>query len=332
MSIRFAAIGMSHAHIYNQVEMLLAEGAELVSYYGEGEEVEAFAKRYPQATLSSVEAILEDEQIQLIVSAVVPNERGNLGILVMKAGKDYSCAKPVFTSLEELAEVKRVQAETKRIFTVHFGEHFGSPSTVKAAELVQAGAIGEVIQTSGFGPHRLFGQNKRPDWFFDTKNYGGILNDLASHQIEQFLYFTGSTEAEIVHSATANRHYPQFPKFEDFGELLIRSEKASGYIRVDWLSTEGLATWGDVRLFLLGTEGSIEIRKNIDLNGKTGANHLFLVNRHGTEYIACDKLPLPYGKQLIHDVLKRGETAMKQDHCFLSCELALIAQSKASSR
>jgi predicted dehydrogenase len=324
--IKFAAIGMTHYHIYNQVEMLLAAGAELIAYHGEGEEGENFVKRFPQAEFRSIEAILDDKQIQMVVSAVIPNERAALGIRVMQAGKDYSCAKPAFTSLESLAEARQVQTQTKRIFAVHFGEHYGSPSTVKAAELVQAGAIGQVIQTTGFGPHRLFGHAPRPDWFFDKQYFGGIINDLASHQIEQFLYFTNSTEAEIVYSHTANRHHPQFSNFEDFGELVIRSAKASGYIRVDWLNPKGLATWGDVRLFLLGTEGSIEIRKNIDIAGKAGANHLFLVNQEKTEYIPCDNYPLSYGKSLIADVLNHGETAMSQAHCFLACELALIAQ------
>jgi predicted dehydrogenase len=330
MPIRIAAIGLSHSHIYNQVDALLKAGAQLVSFYGtEPERIEEFARRYPQAQQApSIEAILEDQTVHLVASAVVPDERAPLGIRVMRHGKDYSCAKPGAVSLEQLAAARRVQAETKRIYAVHFSEHVDSPATVKAGELARAGAVGQVINTTGLGPHRL-GHIPRAAWSFDKRRFGGILNDLASHQIEQFLYFTGSLSAEVVAAQVGNFHHPQFPEFEDFGDLTLRSNKATGYIRVDWLTPEGLNTWGDVRLFLLGTEGYIELRKNIDIGGRNGAHHLLLVNRHGTQHMDCSDVPLPYGKNLIEDVLNRTETAMRQSVYFLASELALIAQQQA---
>jgi predicted dehydrogenase len=332
MTIRIAAIGMSHNHIYNQVNALLANGAELVWFYSdEPERATEFAQRYPQVKQArSVDEILDDATIQLVASAAVPNERAPLGIRVMQSGKDYSCAKPGFTSLEQLAEVRRIQAETKRIYTIHFGERFDNAATVKASELVQAGAIGRVIQTTGFGPHRLFGHMARPEWTFDKQYFGGIINDLASHQVDQFLHFTGSTAAEVIAAKVGNVEHPQFPLFEDFGELMLRSETASGFIRVDWLTPQGLETWGDVRLFLLGTEGYIELRKNIDIAGRAGKDHLFIVNQQATQYIDCSNVQMPYGGQLIYDVRNRTETAMSQAHCFLSSELALIAQQRAA--
>jgi hypothetical protein len=90
-----------------------------------------------------------------------------------------------------------------------------------------------------------------------------------------------------------------------------------------------LNTWGDGRLTILGTEGYIEIRKNIDIAGREGGNHLFVVDQKSTHYIDCSKEPLPYGKQLVDDILNRTETAMSQEHCFLATELALKAQKQA---
>lgn len=331
MSIRIAAIGLSHNHIYNQVNTLLNAGAELVSFYGEEpERCAEFARRYPQAQQAAhIEQILEDERVQMVVSAAVPNQRAPLGIRVMQHGKDYSCAKPGFTSLEQLEEVQRVQAATGRIYAVHFGERIGSPATVRAGELVHGGAIGSVVQTVGFGPHRLLGHVERPAWTFDKQYFGGIINDLASHQIDQFLYFTGSIHAEIMSAQVGNFQHPQFPQMEDYGDLVIRSAHATGFIRVDWLTPKGLDTWGDVRLFILGTAGYIELRKNSDIAGRPGANHLFMVDQQGTHYMDCTGVPLPYGRQLIHDVLHRTESAMSQAHCFLASRLALIAQKEA---
>ncbi len=331
MSIRIAAIGLSHNHIYNQITALLGGGAELVAFHSdETERAAEFMRRYPHVRQArSVDEILDDDSIHLVASAAIPDERAPLGIRVMQSGKDFSVAKPAFTSLDQLEAVRRVQAESGRMYAVHFGERVDNPATVKAGELVRAGAIGRVIQTTGFGPHRLLGHVPRPDWTFDSARYGGILNDLASHQIDQFLYFSGSSSAEVVASHVGNRQFAQFPAFEDFGDLLLRSKSATGYIRVDWLTPAGLDTWGDVRLFLLGTEGYIELRKNIDLAGRPGKDHLFLVDGRGTHYMDCSRVSLPYGGQLVHDVLHRTETANQQAHIFLASELALTAQSRA---
>jgi predicted dehydrogenase len=330
MSIRFAAIGLNHNHIYGAVNHLLKAGAELVWFYAtEPELIAEFAQKYPQAKLArSTEEILEDERIQLVAGASIPDERAPLGIRVMQHGKDYLTDKPGFTTLEQLAQVRRVQAETGRIYSVYFGERFDNGATLKAAELVQGGAIGRIIQTVGFGPHKL-GVVPRPAWFFEHKHFGGILNDLASHQADQFLYFTGSTSAEVISAQIGNINHPQYPELDDFGDLILRSDKGTGYIRVDWFTPNGLNTWGDGRLFLLGTEGYIEVRKNTDLGGRPGGNHLFLVDQQGMRYIDCNGIPLTFGQQLVSDVLNRTDTAMSQAHCFLASELVLQAQAQA---
>lgn len=328
--IKFAVIGMNHGHIYGQVEATIRGGGELVSYYAkEPDLLAAFAKRYPQAKQAkSEQEILGDKSIQLVLSSIIPDERAPLGIRVMKAGKDYMSDKPGITTLEQLADVRRVQKETKRIYSIMYSERLENKATVKAGELVKAGAIGKVIQTIGLGPHRMTPKS-RPDWFFDRKRFGGIICDIASHQFDQFLFFTGSTKADVVAAQVGNTNHPQYPNFEDFGDVMLRGDKGVGYIRVDWFTPDGLKSWGDGRLTILGTEGFIEIRKNIDPGGREGGNHLFLTDSKETRYIDCSKEPLPYGEQLVNDVLNRTETAMSQEHCFLATELALRAQKQA---
>ncbi|MFN8531812.1 MAG: Gfo/Idh/MocA family oxidoreductase [Anaerolineae bacterium] len=330
-TITFAAIGAAHPHVYSQVDALLHAGASLKWFFDHQADARAeFAARYPQARLAvHTEQVLSDPDVQLIVGTVPHDERAALGITVMQHGKDYLCAKPGFTTIEQLKAVNQVQQETERIYSIFFGERFDSPATIKALEIVQAGRIGRVVQTIGMGPHRLFQGKPRPDWVFDRARYGGILNDLASHQIDQFMLFTGSQQAEIVSAQVGQAKFQQFAAFEDFGDLTLRSDHATGYIRVDWLTPDGMPTWGDVRLFVIGTNGSIEIRKNVDLDGQQGANHLFVVDESGVERIMCESVELPFARQLINDVLNRTETAMTQAHCFTVSELALIAQSRA---
>jgi predicted dehydrogenase len=328
--IRFAAIGLNHGHINGQTRAMLRGGGELVSFYAkEPELAAAYAKQFPQAKQVRSEAeILEDKSIHLVISASIPNERAPLGIRVMQHGKDFMVDKPGITTLAQLSEVRRVQAQTKRIYSIMYSERLENPATVKAGELVKAGAIGKVIQTIGLGPHRI-NPRTRPAWFWDKKYFGGIICDIASHQFDQFLFFTNSTSAEVVASQVGNINHPQHPQFEDFGDAMLRGNGGTGYIRVDWFTPDGLNTWGDGRLTILGTEGFIEIRKNTDLGGRPGGNHLFLVNQKETRYLDCSKEPLSYGEQLINDILNRTETAMPQAHCFLATELALRAQKMA---
>jgi predicted dehydrogenase len=328
--LRFAVIGINHGHVNAQTNAILRARGELVWLYAkEPDLVDAFRKQFPQAKLARSEAeVLEDPSIKLVVSAAIPDERAPLGIRVMQHGKDYMADKPGITTLNQLAEARRVQAETKRIYSIMYSERLENRATVKAGELVKAGAIGRVVQTIGLGPHRM-NPKTRPAWFFERARYGGILCDLASHQADQFLFFTGSTQADVAASQVGNLNYPQYPGLEDFGDMMVRGNGGAGYVRVDWFTPGGLATWGDGRLTILGTDGFIEIRKNVDIAGRPGGSHLFLVDQKETRYIDTSATPLPYGEQLVADVLNRTETAMPQAHCFLAMELVLKAQAQA---
>ena len=328
--LRFAAIGLDHPHIWGQVDLMRHEGAELVAFHASEDRLATpFGERYPRARrVDDPRRILEDDGIALIVSAAISCERAALGIAAMRHGKDFMVDKPGMTSLAQLAEVRKVQTETKRIYSICYSEHFTTRCTVRAGELVAAGAIGRVINTTGLGPHRL-DKARRPRWFFSREQTGGILTDIASHQCEQFLFFTAAPDAEIVAATVANHANPDTPELQDFGEMLLRTRDATGYIRVDWFTPDGLPNWGDGRLTILGTEGYIELRKYVDPAGQPGADHLLVVDRKGVHRIDCSAVELPYGRQLVQDILQRTETAMPQARCFKAIELALRAQALA---
>lgn len=327
----FACIGLDHDHIYGQTGAMLHAGCTLKAFHQADDAIAArFAQRFPQAKrVADERAILEDPEIKLVVGAGILDERAPMAVRAMRAGKDVMLDKPGCTSLAQLVELEQVQAATGRILSICYSEHYLVPATVEAGRLVHSGAIGQVIQTVGLGPHRLR-NHARPDWFFQKARYGGILCDIGSHQVEQFLYFTGSTEAEVVTSQIGNFANPGTPELEDFGDMLLRSPTATGYIRVDWFTPDGLPTWGDGRLTILGTEGYIELRKYVDIAGRPGGNHVFIVDRKGSRYIDAGGTALPYGPNLRDDVLDRTQTAMTQEHCFLTMRLALEAEAKAS--
>lgn len=330
--IRFAAIGLDHRHIYEQVGRLLELGAHCVGYWTEGdpEPLAGFVKRFPDIPrVENRDTLINDPGIQLIVTASIPADRADIAVAAIESGKDVMSDKPGCTTLGDLQRIKDACATYDRIWSVNYSERFEVPAVQKALELVTEGRIGKVVQTQGIGPHRL-NLATRPEWFYRSEAYGGILVDIASHQIDQFLMFTGSTEAQVVSSTVANYANPSHPGLQDFGEIVLRSDQGHGYIRVDWYTPDGLPTWGDGRLQILGTEGFIELRKYVDLAGRSGSNHLFVTDQAGVEYIDCSAEPLPYYSQLLHDIEYRTETAMRQEHCFKVMELAILAQQQAT--
>lgn len=330
--LTLGVIGIDHRHIYEMTGHMLALGCTCKGWWTEGDPHPAagYVERYPDIPrVADRRSLLEDPEIDLILIADVPVHRADRAIEAMRAGKDVMVDKPGCTTFEQLAAIKECVKETGRIWSINFSEHFQIPAVTKAGDLIADGAIGKVIQTIGQGPHRL-NKPTRPDWFFQEDAYGGILTDIASHQIDQFLFFTGSTDAEVVSSSVGNFANPETPGLQDFGEVLLRSDRAQGYIRVDWFTPDGLPTWGDGRLTILGSEGYIELRKYVDIAGRSGTDHLFLVNGDRCEYIDASDSPLPYFANLMADIQKRTETAMTQEHCFKVMDLALQAQSRAA--
>lgn len=329
---QFAAMSLDHGHIYGMCNGLREAGGTLKWVFDpDPEKVQAFCKAYPEVKVAaSQEQILQDNEIVLVAAAAVTNERGPLGVRVMQHGKHYFTDKAPFTTLEQLADARVAAAATGKIYAVYYSERLHVESAIFAGQLVQDGAIGRVLQVMGLGPHRL-NAPARPDWFFQKEKYGGILCDIGSHQIEQFLYFAGCKDAQVQHSKVANYNNKQYPELEDYGDAtLIGDNGATNYFRVDWFTPDGLSTWGDGRTIILGTKGYIELRKYTDIARSNSGDNLYLVNGEGERHLELkDKVGFPYFGALILDCLNGTELAMSQAHTFKAAELCLQAQKQA---
>lgn len=324
--------GLDHGHINGMSNGLLEAGATLKYVYDPDPlKVEEYTKLFPMVeVVDSLEAILEDDSIHLVAAATIPSQRSALGNRVMRAGKDYFTDKTGFTTLEQLEETKQVVAETGKKYWVYFSERLHVEGAILAGQMIEEGKIGRVLQVTGFGPHRL-DKEKRPEWFFKKDTYGGILTDIGSHQIEQFLYYTGNTEATVAHSKVANYNNPDTPELEDYGDAtLIGENGATFYFKVDWFTPDGLPTWGDGRTFITGTEGTIEVRKYLNLGEEDTGDHVFLVTNEGVEHHqVTGKIGFPFFGEMILDCINRTENAMTQEHIFKAQELCLLAQQQA---
>jgi predicted dehydrogenase len=337
--IKFAVCGMSHDHVYGMIGAIQRGGGELVAAWGgEEDKLATFTKRFPDVKLvKTQDEILNHPSIQLVLSSQIANERAPLGVRAMRHGKDFLSDKPGITTLEQLAEVRKTIAETKRIYGIMYSERLEVKAAVYAGVLVEQGAIGKVIQTINIAPHQIVqgqgdagGGTGRPEWFWNPDQYGGILCDIGSHQVDQFLYYTGSKRVEVIESQIANVRHPDRPRFQDFGDMVLRGDRGLGYVRLDWFTPDGLGTWGDGRLFILGTGGYIEIRKYTNVAVSKQGNNLFIVDNKQARYIDCNNMPLPFGPQFVADIVNRTHVAQDQDQCLLAAELVIKAQKNAS--
>ena len=327
---RFAAIGLDHRHIYDLTQGLLAAGQICVGHCPRTTDPRAlagFRKRFPHVPAIERERLLDEPSIDFVVIAAVPRDRAALAVEAMRRGKDVMTDKPGVTTFDQLASVERAVAETGRIWSIALGR-LTSPAVQEALRLVRAGELGRLVQTVSLAPHRL-NRALRPAWFFEPSAYGGIINDIGSHSIDQFLAFADAHDAEIV-SSTVGAFGTAPARFEDFAEIVVATPRVRGYIRVDWFTPDGLPTWGDGRLFVLGTEGTLELRKNLDIEGRPGTDHMFIANRSGTRHVECAALPVTYYRDFVADVTNRAGTVMAQGQVFTVCRLALAAQARAA--
>lgn len=331
--IKFAVIGTDHNHILGITAALQRGGGELVSVYStDPGGLAEFQKRFGDVKVAkSEDEILNDPSVKLVASAAIPDQRAAIGIRVMRHGKDFLSDKPAMTTLEQLAEVRKTVKETNQIFGIMYSERLEVKAAVKAGELLKEGAIGRVVQTVNLAPHQINQPHSRPrpDWFWDPQRYGGILCDIGSHQADQFVYYTGSTTADVTASQIANANHPDKPKFQDFGDMMLHGNGGAGYVRVDWFTPNGLGVWGDGRLFVVGTEGYMELRKYTDVARQKAGNHLFIVDQKQARYIDCNNLDLPFGAQFVSDIVNRTHIAQDQEQAFLATELVLKAQKNA---
>jgi len=328
----FAVVGLDHGHIFAMTNGLVEAGATLVWVYDEDStKVADFLVRYPQARVaSSLEQVLIDPSIVLVASAVKPYLRCELGLLVMQHGKDYFVDKPGMLKQEEIDKVAQACKTTKQKYVVYFGERIHVEGAVYAEKLIREGRLGRVISMTILAPHRL-NASSRPSWFFDSDKNGGILTDIGSHQIEQFLTFASAKDARILHSAKANYSNQAHEKFFDWGECsLVADNKATCYFRVDWFTPDGLKAWGDGRVFIVGTEGTLEIRKYLDVAVSSEGDHLYLVDKQGEHKIdATGTVGFEFFGKFILDCLNRTEEAIKQDHVLLAMHLAIQSEEQA---
>jgi len=333
--VRFAVVGADHLHLFSLVAGLVDAGATPVAHAEAGDLMDAYAGWQAGSEPRPAEAILAAEDVDLVVTVGVPAERAEVALAAVEAGKHVLSAKPGVTSRADLDRLRAaVEGRPGRPWTVLFTERFENRAVRRAIELARAGAVGRIVHVIGTGPHTL-DADRRPDWFWDPARSGGILVDLASHQVDQFVALCGTDEpgagVTVAASRVGNVACPDHPGAQDVGSMTLLGPGVVGEHRVDLLSPRGLPTWGDVRLVVVGTDGSIEARANVDVAGADGAEHLIVTDHEGVRRVDLSDEPITWATDLLADLADGGERLMTQAHVLTVCDLALRAQEGAGT-
>jgi predicted dehydrogenase len=329
--MRFAVIGLSHVHALSMTEALL--GLPEVACDGFAPEDTPVARGF-QSVFSDLrprprEDLLGDPAIDLVLCADVNGLRGSVLAEALAAGKHVFVDKPPVTTLQDLETVERAAKKNGKLFFVYFGERLDNPLLLKTKQLIGEGRIGRVVNFIGLGPHKLSIEH-RPAWMFDPALYGGILNDIASHQVELFTWLTGQQVARF-RSRVGNFGTPQYPTFEDFGDAWFEGDGgATGYVRVDWFTPDALPTWGDIRQMLVGTEGTLEIRSNINVGSADAGPVLLLTTRESApEVVDPGDIDTAWAPKLVADIQDGVNRLMPHDRTFQALRTVLSMQSQA---
>ena len=339
MTLGFAVVGADHLHLFSLVGGLVAAGARPVAHVRSGDLIDGYEGWQPTSEARDLTEVLADDAVDLVVTVGVPADRAAVGLAALEAGKAVLSAKPGVTTRADLDRIRALVADRPgRPWTVLFSERFENRAVARAVALARSGAVGRVVHVTGAGPHALH-RDLRPDWFWDPDRSGGILVDLASHQVDQFVAICGdpaagsragtSTGVTLAGSRVGNVACPDRPAMQDVGSITLVGGGAVGEHRVDLLSPPGLPTWGDVRLTVVGTEGTLEVRANIDVAGEPGAEHLIVTDGDGVRRVDVSGDPLPWAEHLLADLADDGDRLMSQDHVLAVCDLTLQAQEQA---
>lgn len=336
MTVGFAVVGADHPHLFTLAGGLVDAGARAVAHVHSGGLIDGYEGWQPASEARDVSAILADPEVTLVITVGVPVERADVAVAALEAGKSVLSAKPGVTSRTDLERIRvAVSDRPGRPWTVLFSERYENRAVARAVTMARDGAVGRIVHVAGTGPHALH-PDLRPDWFWDPARSGGILVDLASHQVDQFLAVCGDPSAgdragvSVAAARVGNVACPDRPAMQDVGSLTLLADGVVGEHRVDLLSPAGLPTWGDVRLSIVGTDGTLEVRANIDVAGAPGGEHLISVDGDGVRRIDVSDDPLPWAEQLLADLADDGERVCTQAQVFAVCDLALDAQERAT--
>jgi len=319
--MKFSVIGCQHAHIEIFIEEMMKLGHECAGIF----ELEnmtlasRLAEKY-QIPLVHDKMILLDDSIQLVGCAAINNEKIDVIELCEKYRKHIMIDKPAVTNREDLARLEAVVNRGAIQVGMLLTERFrASLSTLK--KQLDEGAIGELISISMRKPH-LLNPKQRPSWHFSKQQSGGIVIDLFIHDFDLLRWLTGK-EVKSITGYMAKNILPEYPSFFDTAGLqVIMEDGLAVQLYADWFTPEKSWTWGDGRIFAVGTKGTIEIRLEGDPLVAKDVLYLQVTSEQELTAIEEGRIPITITEDFLNRV--RGENSLLQHEDIIAATEATI--------
>jgi predicted dehydrogenase len=136
---------------------------------------------------TDVEALVADDEVDVVVVALPNHMHVDAIRAAAEAGKAIVCTKPLARNAAESAEILRIVTDAGVMHGYAETEVF-APNVVRAREMIEQGAIGDVISVRAREAHS--GPHAPHFWDAETAG-GGALLDMGCHTIEAARYFFG---------------------------------------------------------------------------------------------------------------------------------------------
>lgn len=263
----FAVAGLKHFHILEFVKGMAAlPGAEFAGFYDDDAALRTqYAQEFGVPAFDSIEKLVETARPEVVGVADINGRKADTICTLATLGCHVLADKPLVTTLEGLDRVEQVAARTGKKISLMLLERYNAPMRCVRAALLD-GRLGKLVNFTGLAPHKLRPAN-RPAWMMsEPVSYGGVLNDLAIHNVDVCRYLWRE-EPVAVSAAEGCLRFTNYAGFTDHGEVFLEfADSSTAMLRADWLTPEVFPSHGDGRQIFEGTAGTIEVRAAPDIH------------------------------------------------------------------
>jgi len=238
--------GMANYHVDN-LRRANFDRAEFFGIFDINSEKHALAKEKGLKIYESLEAILSDDELDMILVATSNEVHKDIAIKAMEAGKHVICEKPVTLNSEELEEIMAVAKKTGKVFTIDQNRRTNKDFVLMKRN-VEAGMIGKpyVIES------RVEGSRGMPTGWRTIKALGGgMMLDWGVHLIDQLMYMID----EKVVNVFCTMNSIQYPEVDDNFRLIMTFESGLE-ARVEVATNNYIV---HPRWYVLGERGTLQI-------------------------------------------------------------------------
>jgi len=261
--LRVAFLGRS-GHAYVALRSISeTEDAELVAYATIPPEeppdyFDAWNDQMGDATgYESWQELIDQEKPDLVQVSGAYYQNGDVAAYAAERGCHVLVEKPIATTLEQLAALKKAVDKGGVRLTAMLGTRLAPPYQA-ARKAVDDGAIGEPVLVYAQKSYK-FGTN-RPDWYGVREKYGGSIPWITIHMVDMINYLLGDPFASVVATHKTFTVGATHPECEDVMAMLFELRNGgAAALNGDYLRPPGAESHGDDRIRIVGTTGVVEV-------------------------------------------------------------------------